>query len=477
MVAPPAEGSCPGRGGRHYRCCLRACGYSRGHAFLTVPATRVYSENEVTGSRRAAGEFVDFGDAALISPPAIPGADFAPSLPSGAAYARHISSFLLADHSPPGTSALPSWRAIPFFIRPFAPLPGPSMRANTQGLDSRWSRASACIALVSLVGCGDTATTAPEVPDNTSPPPAYEVRIAGPVQSGATVGLALNNHGVVVGEILQSGPPSAFRWDEAGVTPLRYDAMALGVNDNGMIVGTAADLGATLWHEGTATALSGWGSAAFAVNGDGIIAGSVLRNSRWQPVLWKDGETVLEGFEEQGEARSIGISNSGYVVGIAGEGLLDAFRWKGGDWDILPRLDGTPSSLALSVNNHGDVVGSAGRLSLGFAPLPVRWKNGQVAELPMLPGADFAVANGINDHGVIVGTSYSYGTTPSRAVVWCRDRVFSLTHLVDDPALYFERAHAINNSGQITGAVRPIPGDLKAFVLTPVAPPEECRAE
>ena len=181
------------------------------------------------------------------------------------------------------------------------------------------------------------------------------------------------------------------------------------------------------------------------------------------------------------------ITNNGLVSGAAAfpDNTLHGVLWyKGRKLDIgTPGLKG-PNSMAIGVNQWGQVAGEAQTLSsdpkgedfCGFAALglpssgttclPFLWQNGVMHPLPTLGGNNGA-ANQINNRGEVAGMAENAATDPTcpstgpqklqfKPVVWQNGKVQELPTHPGDPD---GNAVAINDRGQAAGGS----GDCTAF--------------
>jgi probable HAF family extracellular repeat protein len=79
------------------------------------------------------------------------------------------------------------------------------------------------------------------------------------------------------------------------------------------------------------------------------------------------------------------------------------------------------------------------------------WQNGVITNLGVFPGDVHSLALGINDKGQIVGDSCD-ASFSCRAIVWQNGTIADLNGLVHDTnAPYLENANSINSRGQIAG--------------------------
>jgi probable HAF family extracellular repeat protein len=126
-------------------------------------------------------------------------------------------------------------------------------------------------------------------------------------------------------------------------------------------------------------------------------------------------------------------------------------------------------NFACAINNHGVAAGQA-TLHDNKTWHPVLWQDGIISDLGVLPGDLVGIAAGINNRGEVVGASVSAPGPASgnpRAFVW-RDGVMTdLNTLVPAGSLYLLTASAVNDSGEIVGFGATEDGDLHAFLATP----------
>jgi probable HAF family extracellular repeat protein len=104
-------------------------------------------------------------------------------------------------------------------------------------------------------------------------------------------------------------------------------------------------------------------------------------------------------------------------------------------------------TVALDINNAGQVVGYSEYWEDNFPRRPFLWQNGQMTELQIPAGLQYSgMAYGINDAGVVAGYSSALGG----ATVWQNGSATGLS----SPYGLASGATAINNGGQVAGWVR-----------------------
>jgi probable HAF family extracellular repeat protein len=249
-------------------------------------------------------------------------------------------------------------------------------------------------------------------------------------------GLGGNAEGQVVGYADVSGGATshAVLWDEGTIT----DLGALGgpdgfsyaqlINNNHQIVGGSTTADGTfhgfLWDRGVMTdlgTLGGPNSFGNGINDRGQIVGGATVSDVANPILgfppyygtlWDRGEiiTLTPGVP----AAAFNINNKSQVVGRLlvpdpkEGGVAHAFLWQEGVLTDLGVPAGDDNSEAMSLNNHGQIVGDSG---VGFIESYIQdrallWDNGARADLntliPSGSGYHLIVAFDVNARGEIV---------------------------------------------------------------------------
>ena len=212
----------------------------------------------------------------------------------------------------------------------------------------------------------------------------------------------------------------AFMWTngvmtDLGALPIGAGAfsIAYSVNNSGQAVGySVAGFGivhAVLWEGGTVQDLGGLegdGSYSIArdVNDVGQIVGASVTTSGgahgflWQQGTMHDLGTLPGGFASQATA----INASGQVVGFSGNatGFTHAVLWHNGVIRDLGTLGGF-GSYARAINNAGQVVGESFTATGEYHAF--LWQDGTMQDLGSLPHSPNSVAMGINELGQVVG--------------------------------------------------------------------------
>jgi len=296
----------------------------------------------------------------------------------------------------------------------------------------------------------------------------------------SALGIAINENGRVVGYSDLTSPPvngqvHAFFSDNGGAlkeigTFGGATSQAWGVNDNGVVVGSAQTTGnaAThpfiwndtnndgLWQQSEMIDIGQIGTGAsgrlFAINNLGVAVGNsnIVGGGAQQPTLYKDDNN--NGLPDPGELRSLGtlggptpngnasgINESNYVVGFTsttafstgdGRNITRGFLWHDdnnngvsdpGEMKDLGTLGGDYSS-ALRINAANEIIGWSDAVGIS-TPRAIRWKNNFMLDLnaaiPQNSGWVLIEARGISDNGKIAGygtingVQHAYLLTPS----------------------------------------------------------------
>jgi probable HAF family extracellular repeat protein len=269
-------------------------------------------------------------------------------------------------------------------------------------------------------------------------------------------GLDINEAGQVVGSSSgASNSGRAFLWDarngmrDLGTFTEGTYSSASGINDAGLVVGASAGH-AFLWSADNGMqdlgTFGGNSSGAAAINNAGQVAGSAATHFF--------------------RIRAVGITEShGFVWDSAS-----------GTTTLLSPLPGGTDTQAVDINDAGQVVGSsgtivayAGGLGWSYEYVPGEaflWQDGVVTGLGKLPGAGVSVAIAINNFGQVLGRS---GT---RLFLWDDGVLTDLNSLID-PSLGWSNISAsdINDRGQIVGWGYHNGNIARAFLMSPNVPP------
>ena len=156
---------------------------------------------------------------------------------------------------------------------------------------------------------------------------------------------------------------------------------------------------------------------------------------------------------------------------------LHALLWENGETIDLGNLGGTGvfggGNAANAVNGLGWVAGSsdlAGDADTTTSHAYLWTREGGMQDLPPLQGDVVSVALGINDAGQLVGLSIDPTFSVLSALLWLDGEAFDLNSLVISGAgagLYLQLAESINSRGEIVGFAQTSSGETHGFVAIP----------
>jgi len=277
-------------------------------------------------------------------------------------------------------------------------------------------------------------------------------------------GAAINNAGVVVGcaDVAGSGT-HAFAYQAGSMRDLGTGAdsgdgnsCALAVNDEGLIAGRASTGELVEWADGKVVHLGVKGNVT-AVNGAGIVVGSINDGSATRAFMYRDGivtDLGHLGTDASASSSANAINRQGQVVGNSNN---HAFRYQDGVMTDLGTLGGA-SSIAKGIDDQGDIVGMSA--DAHGAPTPFVYNSVMQA----LPAPTYSAAIAINNRGQVIGSGEGiYGYLLDNGTV---------TRLDTIPAVQAKgwrhlEPTGINDRGWIVGTAATPSGDLRAFVLVP----------
>jgi probable HAF family extracellular repeat protein len=252
----------------------------------------------------------------------------------------------------------------------------------------------------------------------------------------------INTAGQIVGEIILSADSTghiAFRFDGSTLAtfdPLqRRNSYASAINAQGQIVIQCGGFHAfrvTGEHMQPLGASANYRIQAHAINTAGQVVGWSARAGQGTSsgfAFITDGQDIHQvgaldfGTGTQQGSSAWGINDHGHIVGLAGQrrGPRHAFLYDGQDMHDLGTLNNW-FSIALSINNHADIVGYA-------------W---------------YRIRDSVD----------------ARALLWRKRRLIDLTAVIGDPQWVLRKAVAINDAGQIVGWGT-FQGQMRMFLLTP----------
>jgi probable HAF family extracellular repeat protein len=215
-------------------------------------------------------------------------------------------------------------------------------------------------------------------------------------------------------------------------------------------------------------------SAAFWISDNGLIAGSASTGvvdpllpliAQVRAVLWKDGQIINLGTLGGNQSNALSVNNRGQVVGSATNTIPDpsslyttqlrAFLWQDDVMQDLGTLGG-PDAIALFVNERGQVAGMAttnlspsgggGLCGLPLTTDPFLWENGKMTDLGTL-GGTCGMPYALNNRGQIIGMSLLAGDLAAHPFLWERGSLIDLGTFGGS----FGIAEGINDSGEVVG--------------------------
>lgn len=233
-----------------------------------------------------------------------------------------------------------------------------------------------------------------------------------PINSGdirASFRLGLNNAGQIASGVMVDDAyyPAIYNRQTRQTTTLGslgstfgFTGVAAAINDSGVAVGISyvnSDVRhGFVYRNGTLSDLGSLGgySGALAINSGGTAVGfsSDTPNGFQRAVIWANNSIldISNGFESQAR----GINDSGQVVGetLTLAGNQEAFRWSNGTSENLGTLAPGRSSEAFSINNEGNVVGTAEAITgFTFQTNPI---TGVITTITNLHNHAFLYSNG-----------------------------------------------------------------------------------
>jgi probable HAF family extracellular repeat protein len=263
-----------------------------------------------------------------------------------------------------------------------------------------------------------------------------------PINSGdirASFRLGLNNSGRIVSGVVIDDAyyPAIYERQSGQTTTLGslgstsgFTGVATAINNSGTAVGisylSSGVRHGFVYRNGTMSDLGSLGgySGALAINSAGAAVGfsSDSPNGFERAVLWANNSIldISNGFESQAR----GINDFGQVVGetLTLTGNNEAFRWSDGTSQNLGTLAPGRNSEAFSINNQGDIVGTAEAIT-GFT-LRTNPITGVITIITNFQNHAFLYSNGsMTDLNSLISTNsgwelyYAFGINNSEQIV------------------------------------------------------------
>jgi probable HAF family extracellular repeat protein len=303
--------------------------------------------------------------------------------------------------------------------------------------------------------------------------------------------LGLNDNGNVVGYNVQGDTYQAFLYSQSSGSSIDVGSLggrmnaACAINGSDQVAGYSQDangnLGAFIYtKDGGIKALGsldgGVSSEAFGINNSGQAVGdSQNATDDHKPVLFDNSGAkdlnVSVAQNSNGFRTAYAINDAGQIGGRTDteQGAIHAFLLTSSNGDVkdIGTLGGT-NSEALAINKSGEVVGDA-ETSNG-TPHAFIYRKGSTRDLGTLAGFDtVSFARSINDQGEVVGDSES--SDQKRAFVYSNGQMSELdklaTNLGDSGFASLDVAYGINNRGWIAGYGTATDGRTIAFLAVP----------
>jgi uncharacterized membrane protein len=308
----------------------------------------------------------------------------------------------------------------------------------------------------------------------------------------ALIPTALNERGDIAGYWLEcdvSANQAFFRSAETGVLttlprpPGVWSAVATGLNDNGLIIGTHSISG--VGDRGFVYDLNNpgagftymepkhgvGGSWANALNNAGVVAGarSISKSgiNPYNAVMWRP-------LEKGAPIEDLGTMQGPHSTSLALNSSADATGWTGTltmmeGWLLMERQllllgfgENGVMSAGNDVNERVAVAGGIAHNNGGpIASTPAIWMDWQWALLKTLSICNSSTALAMNDI-MQVGGLCVLASNQQRGFLWQNGNVHDLNDLVDVPAIV-GRVIDMNNAGQILARL----GNTNGILLTP----------
>lgn len=269
----------------------------------------------------------------------------------------------------------------------------------------------------------------------------------------------------------------AYTWKNGVATALPgyagFRSFGTTANSAGLVVGQAevppGGYGqAAIWQNGVFTNIGTVGgvpgsSGCVDVNESGWITGNSASPDGGGPFLYRNG--VMESLGDLGHPTinlggASAISDAGHIVGSFGDSENNnrrAFIWTEATGMQLLTNE---NMVAYDVNDLGQVLGT---VRIGEEFLSFVWQSGSyVTYMPSSVGL-----LSINNHGDIVGSATGGGR------LWQGQQSFRLNDLITEPGWHLSRAISINDGRQILVWATTVPGSTTEewVLLNPVPEP------
>lgn len=226
----------------------------------------------------------------------------------------------------------------------------------------------------------------------------------------SSVAIEINDAGVTVGWSEGGGPRRVVVWDDADqIHDLGFDAMPFDMNEAGVVVGldlavpgrqgrAAFVYDPVVGHAAALPELPGTErSEAWGVNDAGQAVGTVqVDGAGWIPVRWDLAAGTVTDLRPISQLLfATDIADDGTIVGVLPD--LRAGIWSPGDGAATPISD--VQAAPMTIGDDGTVVGYT-----PYTPEAFRWHATTGFEWLGNDGEQ-SQARGVNDHGQVVGSA------------------------------------------------------------------------
>src|SRR5580698_8538905 len=205
------------------------------------------------------------------------------------------------------------------------------------------------------------------------------------------------------------------------------------------------------------------------------------------PFFWANGHMYALPAVGGNNGQASAVNDSGQVAGYAENGTADStcptgtenfmvdlpVMWTKGKAQPLPTIGSDPDGVAFGINGHNQIVGQA--VNSDGTVLAALWQNNVVTSLGgLLPGDVSTFATSINNRGQVVGSAFNSTSSWSHGLLWQNGVMTDLNTVFPASSnLYVISASNINESGQIAGMAVEMAGPnagniVHAFLATPV---------
>lgn len=246
---------------------------------------------------------------------------------------------------------------------------------------------------------------------------------------------------------------------------------AYGVNSSGTVVGSSLSpidrYHATSWDfNGNPTDLQPMNSLwtrtqAFAINNEGVVVGEGSYNAGFGHAALFSNGTVADLGTLPGDVSSVAlaINDRGDVVGLSGN---SAVQFSSGRVTAIGSLPNTNRCQSLAVNSRKHIAGncSDNNGTYGF------FYNDSMLAIGTAPGKLYSDVTGMNKYDTIVGIVQG-GTQPDAGFLSQSGKIYLLLDLLHaNSGWTYLEARSINDAGDIVGEGY-LQRSLRAFKMTP----------